>query len=157
MCVLTGGEIENRAAAIFSNNSWSLDCFQEASYDLRVDTGPYLRIGGKLYDEVSPYKESCIRIKPGELALLPTVDDRSVCPITLLGTSRSSSVTQEKALTPLFGPKVDPKFGSGHDDERLYLWVSNLGLRDVVIDRYEPAFTIQFHELVGPLPIRRSR
>ena len=151
MCVLTGGEIDNRAGEIFSNKSWCSASFQEASYDLRVDTGPFLRIGGKLYDEVSPYKESFVEIKPGELAMLPTVE--SFCmPNDLVGDIKIKFSHSRQGLTPLFGPKVDPKFGNGHDDERLYLWVSNLGLKPIVVERYEAVFTVQFHQLVGPPP-----
>ena len=51
MCVLTGKEIERRRDEIFKCESWSDECFQEASYDLRVDTEPVLRIGGKLYED----------------------------------------------------------------------------------------------------------
>ena len=152
MCVLAGREIKKRARDIFANQSWTDGCFQEASYDLRVDTGPYLRIGGKVYDPASPYKESSIEIKPGELALLPTVE--SFCmPIDLVGDIKIKFSHSRKGLTPLFGPKVDPCFGRGNHDERLYLWVSNLGLRSVVIDRFEPVFTVQFHKLVGASPV----
>ena len=152
MCVLTGGAIKNRARNIFTNESWSDECFQEASYDLRVDTGPYLRIGGKVYDEASPYKESSIEIQPGELALLPTVE--SFCmPFNLVGDIKIKFSHSRKGLTPLFGPKVDPYFGRGHCNERLYLLVSNLGLQSVIIDRCEPVFTVQFHKLVGASPV----
>ena len=151
MCVLTGGEIENRAEDIFNNESWCSESFQEASYDLRVDSGPYIRVGGKLYDEANPYKESSIEIKPGELAMLPTVE--SFCmPYDLVGDIKIKFKYSRQGLTPLFGPKVDPRFGSGHDDERLYLWVSNLGLNNIMLDKYEAVFTVQFHQLVGPFP-----
>ena len=151
MCVLTGGEIENRAEDIFSNESWCSESFQEASYDLRVDFEPYLRIGGRLYDEANPYKESSIEIKPGELAMLPTVE--SFCmPYDLVGDIKIKFKYSRQGLTPLFGPKIDPRFGSGHDRERLYLWVSNLGLNNIILDKCEAVFTVQFHQLVGPPP-----
>ena len=151
MCVLTGKEIENRAGDIFTNGSWFLDSFQEASYDLRVDTGPYLRIGGKLYDEANPYGESFIEIKPGELALIPTIE--SFCmPPDLVGDIKIKFSHSRQGLTPLFGPKIDPMFGTGLEDERLYLWVSNLGLKSIVIEKGEPVFTVQFHKLVGEPP-----
>ena len=48
MCVLTGKEIYKRRDRIFSQQSWSDESFQEVSYDLRIDTGPFLRVGGKV-------------------------------------------------------------------------------------------------------------
>ena len=156
MCVLTGEEIKNRARDIFTNESYSSACAQEASYDLRVDTGPYLRIGGKLYEEAIPYKKPSIEIKPGELALLPTVE--SFCmPADLVGDIKIKFKYSRQGLTPLFGPKVDPYFGNGHTNERLYLWVSNLGLRDIVITRYDPVFTVQFHKLYGLSPMPEQK
>ena len=71
MCVLTGKEIFKRRNSIFSRKSWSNESFQEASYDLRVDTGPVLRIGGKLYENGIKYKGSHMRIEPGEMAPAP--------------------------------------------------------------------------------------
>ena len=48
MCVLTGREIKRRRDQIFRHKSWGPESFQEASYDLRVDTGPYLGFAPKL-------------------------------------------------------------------------------------------------------------
>ena len=74
MCVLNGQEINRRRDRIFLQKSWDPDSFQEASYDLRVDTGPYLRIGGKVYGSGVEYKDSHMPIMPGEMALLPTME-----------------------------------------------------------------------------------
>ena len=116
-----------------------------------VDTGPFLRVGGKLYDEKNPYTESTIEIKPGELVMLPTVE--SFCmPSNLVGDIKIKFSHSRKGLTPLFGPKVDPHFGCEHGGERLYLWVSNLGLQTIVLDICEAVFTVQFHKLDGPCP-----
>ena len=151
MCILSGKEIENRAGEIFSRDSWAQESFQEASYDLRVDTKPYLRIGGELYEPGRCYDKSYIRIEPGELAMLPTVESFSM-PEDLVGTIKIKFNYSRKGLTPLFGPKVDPYFGRGHKDERLYLWVSNLGLDTITVDSGKPVFTVQFHTLIGERP-----
>ena len=74
MCVLTGKEIYKRRNSIFSRESWACESFQEASYDLRVDTGPVLRIGGKLYENGIKYEGTLMKIEPGEMALLPTIE-----------------------------------------------------------------------------------
>ena len=151
MCVLSGKEIDRRGKEIFNEGSWSPECCQEASYDLRVDTGPFLRIGGKLYEKGSCYTKTHIKIEPGELAMLPTVE--SFCmPEDLVGSIKIKFSHSRQGLTPLFGPKIDPYFGRGHKDERLYLWVSNLGMSTIIIERGEPVFTVQFHTLVGAPP-----
>lgn len=125
MCVLSEQAIASRVDDIFTNSSWCSDSIQEASYDLRVDTGPYLQIGGKWYDAENPYKSPYIEIEPGELAMLPTAE--SFCmPSDLVGSIKIKFSHSRKGLAPLFGPKVDPYFGKGHDGgERLYLSVSN--------------------------------
>ncbi len=157
MAVLTGKTIERRASGIFKDGSWCSESCQEASYDLRIDTEHYLRIGGKLYDKSERYEKSTIEIKPGELAMLPTVE--SFCmPDDLVGDIKIKFRYSRQGLTPLFGPKVDPWFGYGHEDERLYLWVSNLGLQSIVLERYEAVFTVQFHELDEPMttPVKKE-
>ena len=152
MCVLTGKEIKRRAKEIFSNGSCHNDSFQEASYDLRVAIDTYIRVGGIMYSpDRNPYKEPVIVINPGELAMLPTVESFNM-PKDLVGSLKIKFSHSRKGLTPLFGPKVDPYFGSGHDDERLFLWVSNLGTEPVVIRREERVFNIQFHTLTGDSP-----
>ncbi len=152
MCVLTGKEIKRRAKEIFSNDSGHNDSFQEASYDLRVAIDTYIRVGGIMYSpDRNPYREPVIVINPGELAMLPTVESFNM-PKDLVGSLKIKFSHSRKGLTPLFGPKVDPYFGSGHDDERLFLWVSNLGTEPVVIRREERVFNIQFHTLTGDSP-----
>ena len=157
MCVLTGRAIESRIGDIFTGTSWCSDSIQEASYDLRVDTEPYLQIGGKWHSERNPYESPVIIIEPGELAMLPTVE--SFCmPSDLVGSIKIKFSHSRKGLTPLFGPKVDPYFGKGHDGgERLYLSVSNLGLERIEIDRNEGVFNVQFHKLSGPSPVFKKK
>lgn len=151
MCVLTGKEIKRRRGEIFKHRSWGDECFQEASYDLRVDTEPVLRIGGNLYED-GTYHETRMKIMPGEMALLPTMESFNM-PEDLVGDIKIKFNHSRKGLTPLFGPKVDPYFGNGHSGgERLYLWVSNLGLDPIHIKRGDRVFTVQFHKLFGEAP-----
>ena len=150
MCVLSGPEIKKRASDIFSDR-WHEDYIQEATYDLRVDTKPLLRIGGKPYDPTEPYLHSHIKIEPGELAMLPTVESFQM-PSDLVGSIKIKLSHSSQGLTPLFGPKVDPLFGREHNGERMYLWVSNLGLKTIHIKRKDPVFTVQFHKLYGDAP-----
>ena len=151
MCVLTGKEIFKRRNSIFSRESWACESFQEASYDLRVDTGPVLRIGGKLYENDIKYKGTLMKIEPGEMALLPTIESFNM-PWNLVGDIKIKFSHSRQGLTPLIGPKVDPFFGREHKDERLYLWVSNLGLSPITIQRGDRVFTVQFHKLYGEMP-----
>ena len=153
MCVLSGPEIKRRASNIFLSDTWHEDCVQEATYDLRVDTKPLLRIGGKPYDPTEPYPHSHIKIEPGELAMLPTVE-RFQMPKDLVGSIKIKLSHSSKGLTPLFGPKVDPRFGREHNGERMYLWVSNLGLKPIHIERRDAVFAVEFHKLHGDDPPR---
>ena len=151
LCILTGKEICKRRDQIFHRKSWSSESFQEASYDLRVDTGPFLRIGGKVYEQGMEYKGTHMRIMPGEMALLPTIESFNM-PCDLVGDIKIKFSHSRKGLAPLFGPKVDPYFGKGHPDERLYLWVSNLGTSPITLTCGERVFAVQFHKLWGDAP-----
>ncbi len=58
------------------------------------------------------------------------------------------------------GIQVDPYFGRGHDEERLYIRVANLGNEPISIPIGSEVFTFELHEVtessVGPPPIRPS-
>ena len=151
MCILTGREIYKRRDSIFSGGSWSCESFQEVSYDLRVDTEPVLRIGGKLYENGIKYEGNLMRIEPGEMVLLPTMETFNM-PRNLVGDIKIKLSHSRRGLTPLFGPKIDPYFGTPYPDERMYLWVSNLGIDTITLERGERVFTVQFHKLWGDAP-----
>lgn len=151
MCVLSEPEIKKRASDIFTSKSWHENCIQEATYDLRVDIKPLLRIDGKSYDKNNPYTRSYVKIEPGELAMLPTVESFRM-PGDLVGSIKIKLSHSRMGLTPLFGPKIDPHFGRERNGERMYLWVSNLGLKPIHIERNDPVFTVEFHKLHGDDP-----
>ena len=86
-----------------------------------------------------------------KLALLPTMESFNM-PSDIVGEIKIKFSHSRKGLTPLFGPKVDPYFGKSHPDERLYLWVSNIGTSPITLTRGERVFTVQFHKLWGDAP-----
>ena len=104
-----------------------------------------------MYENGIKYKGDLMRIEPGEMVLLPTMETFNM-PGNLVGDIKIKFSHSRKGLTPLFGPKVDPYFGKGYPDERLYLWVSNLGIAPITIRRGERVFTVQFHKLYGKAP-----
>ena len=150
MCVLSGEEIYKLRDEIFSGGSWNRESFQEATYDLRVDTKPVLRVAGKLYEGNVKYESNFITIRPGEMALLPTMEAFRM-PKDLVGDIKIKFSHTRKGLTPLFGPKIDPGFGRQYPDERLYLMVSNLGVEPIRLKRGDRVFTVQFHKLYREL------
>ena len=151
MCVLSGKEICSIKDDIFSGESWGRESFQEATYDLRVDTEPVLRVRGKLYEGEGTYGSKYMTIEPGEMALLPTMETFNM-PGDLVGDIKIKFKYTRRGLAPLFGPKIDPWYGRPYPDERLYLWVSNLGIDPIRLKRGERVFTVQFHRLYGELP-----
>ncbi len=157
MCVLTSEAIKLRSKEIFKNDSYCEESVQEASYDLRIATDSYMRVGGVTYSpDKKPYKESGIVIEPVELAMLPTIESFNM-PCDLVGSLKIKFNQSRKGLTPLFGPKVDPYFGKCHDDERLFLWVSNLGPKPIEFKEGECVFNVQFHTIHGdPPPFKKK-
>ncbi len=62
-----------------------------------------------------------------------------------------------QGLTGLMGIQVDPYFGWGYDDERLYIRVANLGNEPVPIPLGTELFTFELHHLKGHVPAPQSR
>ena len=58
-----------------------------------------------------------------------------------------------QGLTGLMGIQVDPYFGWGHEDERLYIRVANLGNETVPIDPSAKVFTFELHRVEGDVPV----
>ena len=57
-----------------------------------------------------------------------------------------------QGLTGLMGIQVDPYFGWGHEDERLYIRVANLGNETVLIQPGADVFTFELHIVEGNVP-----
>ena len=55
------------------------------------------------------------------------------------------------------GIQVDPFYGWGHDDERLYIRVANLSNDDIVIPLYDEVFTFELNVVYGYVPVPEKR
>ena len=154
--ILGRNEIHNRLTKgeIFRKGTWKSGCVKEASYALRVaDDG--LMLDGTRY---RPGKESIkndIAIQPGKIAILSTME-RMNMPGNLLGKIGIRFDYACQGLTGLMGIQVDPFYGWGHDDERLYIRVANLGNYAITIPLYAEAFTFELHSVSGHVPVPKK-
>ena len=148
MSVLGGAEILARLESeqIFRLGTWLPDCVQEASYELRV-AGDFLLVGGKAYLEDKPFSDPYICIQPGEIALLSTIEQCNFPP-DLVGRLGIKFRFTLQGLTPLFRFQVNPLYGSGVPDERLYLRV----FKPIYIKPEDRVFNIEFHSVEGAIP-----
>ena len=135
---------------IFRPDSWCENCLTEASYVLRVAPD-----GLMLEDERYPPNEGSrvetIEIRPGKIAILSTVE-RLRMPGDLVGKIGIRLNYATQGLTGLMGIQVDPFFGQGNDEERLYIRVANLGNEKITIFPGEGVFTFELHQLAGVVP-----
>ena len=154
--VLGSEEIKRRVNDIFTGDSWAVESVKEASYDLRV-ARDWLKVGGKLYPLGTAYLAPYLSIQPGEFALLSTIETFDLAG-DLSGRLGIKFKFARQGLTPLFGFQVDPYYGSGYANERLYLWVSNLGPERILIEPGDGVFVIEFHTVEGEVSnIQESR
>ena len=143
-----------RDGQIFKNGTWVEESIMEASYALRVASDGLL-LGGKRYKPGKASIDKRIEIKPGEIAILST-KERLNMPGDLVGKLGLRFNYATQGLTGLMGIQVDPFFGWGHDDERLYIRVANLGNEAVPIDLGADVFTFELHEVQGNVPAPSS-
>ena len=140
---------------IFRPGSWCENCLTEASYVLRVAPD-----GLMLEDnQYPPNGSSCvetIEIEPGKIAILSTME-RLQMPGDLVGKIGIRFDYATQGLTGLMGIQVDPFFGWGHDDERLYIRVANLGNEKITIYPEDGVFTFELHQLSGVVHQPSSR
>ena len=125
--ILSGEALKMRMVngQIFKRNTWSLEAIKEASYALRVAPDG-LMVNGKRYWPGKHFIDGDIKIEAGKIAILSTVE-RLDMPADLVGKIGVRFDYASLGLTGLMGIQVDPFFGWGHDDERLYVRVANLG------------------------------
>ena len=141
---LTNGEV-------FKDGTWVKESIKEASYALRVASdGLILR--GRRYKPNEESIEGRIEVNPGEIAILSTIE-RLDMPGDLVGKIGIRFDYATQGLTGLMGIQVDPYFGWGHDDERLYIRVANLGNESVPIDLGADVFTFELHKVKGEVPV----
>ena len=151
--ILSGDAIRQRLCdgQIFKKGTWDKRSIKEASYALRVASDGLL-LRGKRYKPDKDFVEGAIEIRPGEIAILSTVE-RLNMPGDLVGKLGIRFDYATQGLSGLMGIQVDPHFGWGHDSERLYIRVANLGNEPVPIDLCAHLFTFELHEVKGNVPV----
>ena len=156
--ILSGQAIHRRLTKgqIFKKCTWDEDCLMEASYALRVDHDG-LMVGGKRYRPGGDMRvEGDIMVEPGEIAILSTME-RLNMPGDLVGKIGIRFDYASLGLTGLMGIQVDPFYGWGHADERLYIRVANLGNESICIPPYKGVFTFELHKVSGYVPEPSTR
>ncbi len=132
---------------IFVAGTWDQGCIREASYTLRVAWDGML-IDDTPYPPGTHYPHPFIRIEPGRIAILSTVE-RFKMPRDLVGHPGIRFDYAVQGLTGLMGIQVDPLFGDKIPDERLYLRVANFGNDAVVIGPVKAIFNIELQAVDG--------
>ena len=135
---------------VFRDGTWVEESIMEASYALRVASDGLL-LGGKRYKPDEDSIEGRIEIEPGEIAILST-EERLNMPGDLVGKLGIRFDYASQGLTGLMGIQVDPYFGLGREDERLYIRVANLGNETVPIRPGADVFTFELHKVEGNVP-----
>lgn len=135
---------------IFKGDSWKKKCLKQASYALRVAPDG-LMVDGNRFEPGKKSISGDIVIKPGKIAILSTIEKLNM-PSDLLGKIGIRFDFACQGLTGLMGIQVDPYYGWGHDDERLYVRVANLGNRDISIPLCAEVFTFELHVVYGYVP-----
>lgn len=132
---------------IFHQGTWKSECLKEASYALRVAADGMV-VDGKAYEPRKRYPYRVIKIEPGRIAILST-EERLCMPGDLVGKLGVRLDFASMGLTGLMGIQVDPYYGIGHDQERLYIKVANLGNETVDICPGDKVFNVEFSEVGG--------
>ena len=135
---------------VFNAGTWVEESIMEASYALRVASDGLL-LGGRRYKPDEDSIEGRIEIEPGEIAVLST-KERLNMPGDLVGKLGIRFDYASQGLTGLMGIQVDPYFGLGREDERLYIRVANLGNETVPIQPGADVFTFELHKVEGNVP-----
>ena len=150
--ILSGEAILERlkAGQIFKQCTWDERSVKEASYALRVANDGVM-LGGKSFLPEKDFLEGDINIGPGEIAILSTIE-RLDMPGDLVGKIGIRFDYASQGLTGLMGIQVDPFYGWGHTNERLYIRVANLGNETIPIPLCADVFTFELHDVDGHVP-----
>ena len=150
--VLGHNEIHNRLekGEILRKGTWDPSCIKEASYALRVAPDG-LMLEGETYPPGKKFIEGSIVIKPGQIAVLSTME-RINMPDDLVGKIGIRFEYACRGLSGLMGIQVDPLYGQGQDDERLYIRVANVSSDDIVIHVCAEVFTLELQGVIGSVP-----
>ncbi len=149
--ILSGDEILKRLknGEIFKAGSWDESALKEASYALRIAPDG-LMVEEESYPPGKKFPREYIEIEPGRIAVLSTVE-RLNMPDNLVGKIGVRLDQALQGVTGLMGIQVDPLYGSGEDDERLFIRVANLGNEPVRLFPGDQVFTFELHELKGKI------
>lgn len=139
---------------IFEKGTWDEQHIKQASYALRVAPDG-LMLDGKRYRPGKDFFKGDFEIKPGEIAILSTIE-RLDMPGDLVGKLGIRFDYATQGLTGLMGIQVDPFFGWGPAEERLFMRVANLGNKPVPISVGADVFTFELHEVKGKVPTPTS-
>ncbi len=147
--ILSGSKILKRLnkGEIFKKGTWDCNSIKEASYALRVAPDGLI-LEGKQYPPDACFSGQYIEIKPGKIAILSTIE-RLHMPHDLVGKIGIRLNYAAKGLTGLMGIQVDPCYGRGTKDKRLFIRVVNLGNQSVKLMPGDDAFTFELHEVKG--------
>lgn len=132
---------------IFRGGTWDAACIREASYNLRIAPDGML-LGKKQYPPGKVYPKDVIKIEPGEIAVLSTVE-RFNMPSDVVGHQGIKFDYAVQGLTGLMGIQVDPLYGSKTTDERFYLRFTNNGDQPVSVRPGDKIFNIEFETVTG--------
>ena len=139
---------------IFRKGTWSVACLQEASYALRIAEDALL-IDGRFYDADQKYDGDYIRIDPGKIAILSTMELLNM-PEDLVGKIGIRLKYAHQGLTGLMGIQVDPLYGRDKPSERLYIRVANFGNEAIQLSPGDGVFTFELHQLMGTFRVREK-
>ncbi len=155
--ILARDEILRRLCAgdIFKEDTWRKSCLQEASYALRIADDTLL-IDGKFYERGEKYDGDYIRIEPGKIAILSTMELLNMPP-DLVGKIGIRLKYAQQGLAGLMGIQVDPLYGRGKPTERLYIRVANLGNETIKLSPGDELFTFELHQLMGTFPSKEKK
>ena len=147
--ILSGANILSRAkrGEIFVPDTWDPKCIKEASYALRVASDG-LVLEGQHYEPGRHIRGPYIEIMPGKIAILST-EEKLCMPTDLVGKIGIRLQYALQGLTGLMGIQVDPGYGQGRTDERLYVRVANLGNESVRLLPGDDVFTFELHSTTG--------
>ena len=154
--ILSRQAIQDRLSngQVLKQGTWVKESIKEASYALRVAPDGLI-LEGKRYRPGKDFVDGNIEIKPGAIAIFSTLE-RLNMPGDLVGKLGIRFDYASQGLTGLMGIQVDPFFGWGHDNERLYIRVANLGNDPVSFCVGTEVFSFELHAVEGNVPIPSS-
>ena len=132
---------------IFRKDTWVEESIREASYVLRIAEDGLL-LDGDFYDPGVPYKGSEFVVEPGKIAIFSTKEILDMPP-DLVGKIGIRLDYALLGLTGLMGIQVDPLYGHGKEEERLFIRVANFGNEPVRLSPGDGVFTFELHQLAG--------